>query len=86
VAPPVTPPTQPDQPRTEAKNIYQFRASPKACRACKNHAMNKVYASSEAMKRPHAGCHCTIDWRPVDEASYAAYFGTGPEYDPRRAR
>lgn len=74
----------PEQPRTQAKNIYQFRAPSNACAACKNHAMNKVYASAEAMKRPHPGCHCTIDWRPVDEASYAAYFRSGPEYDPRR--
>jgi hypothetical protein len=87
-APPVTrQPTPPakQQPRTEAKNIYQFRAPAKACTACKQHAMNKVYASSAAMKRAHPGCRCTVDWRPVDEASYTAYFRTGPEYDPRRA-
>jgi hypothetical protein len=84
--PPAAPVTPPEQPRSQARNIYQYRASAHACLACRNHAMNKVYASAEAMKRAHPGCKCTIDWRPVDEASYAAYFRAGPEYDPRRTR
>lgn len=76
----------PQQPRTEARNIYQYRASPGACLACRNHAQNKVFATADAMRRAHPGCRCTIDWRPVDQASYDAYFHAGLEYDPRRAR
>lgn len=76
----------PEKPRTQSRDIYQFRASTGACVACRNHAQNKVYATADAMRRAHPGCRCTIDWRPVDQASHDAYFQSGLEYDPRRAR
>jgi hypothetical protein len=80
---PVTP--RGEQPRTEAPLIYQFRAPGGACQACRQHALHKVYATAEAMKRAHPGCRCPIDWRPVDQASWQAYFRSGPAYDGRRA-
>ena len=56
------------------------------CKACKNHAHYKRFASSEAAadNRPHAGCNCEIKTVRMTVSEYNACFPNGSQvYDPR---
>jgi hypothetical protein len=62
------------------------------CHACRNHALNRVFASKEAAAkgRAHDGCNCKVVRGSISATDYTAIFGsvdspTSSVYDRRWA-
>lgn len=78
-------------PIVAAPNIYHTSTRRRrACRACKSHAVGKIYSSREAANknRPHPGCNCRIVEEQISWQNYARAFYSGSpsgetEYDKR---
>src|SRR5262245_46715393 len=65
---------------------YKFSTrKTQACKACRNHAANKIYRdfADIVTHRPHAGCSCKIKTLRLTAEEYADYFSGGPIYDVR---
>jgi hypothetical protein len=62
----------------------------RACHACKNHALNKIFSSREAAEkfRAHTGCNCSIVEEKINRRNYVVAFwpnskGGTKAYDKR---
>ena len=73
------------QPDGKVAAFKLSRRGQHACKACRQHARNKVF-SSEAVAnshRAHAGCDCRIKRIWIAEADFNRYFAESEYYDRR---
>lgn len=55
-----------------------YRAGCTGCTACRNHALNRIFATKAAAVggRAHAGCSCSVVRSSLAEADFIAIFGS----------
>ncbi len=70
---------------TKVEAFKLSRRKQASCRACANHARNKVFDTQAAAdaNRAHPGCNCRIKVVRIPRDEAAGFFADGPVYDRR---